>query len=464
MGVNAVADDIQKLLQKASGIFSEGGLESLRKASQDNSLDSLKALRKKVNTLSKFTENFETASKEEQQRLLNALHENDLFEEALNTTAGKRAVLDDIFPDYGIKNPKPPKGPRDLEEPTVSRNSNKNKNKDKWRRYDKNAEQWQKYDEDLAEYNQRINDYYDGVTSESDIKTYESRVKQQIETAQKNGELDFVTGSNKPPVEEPEFGEPINPNSDTYEPNFSMPGPNSSTPNAGAGQVFRPPGTYNGGNTSVATTEAIPMSEAEIKMRRKAQRQAILNRHAEERVKLQNQLSAFDESIRTAKTDMGLLKRTGMFFKELWTGQGESTKWLRGRNTRYDYYDKVGNLADEFFGSAGKGHTYNKWTNNFQSNAYNNLYEQFSSAYIAQGGKAGGIRGGMPSKNTMINDPKLMAKMISGDYFDNAGSKFDGISDWAKEHQLLVAGGIAAAGIGVGGLIASNNDKKNRGY
>lgn len=420
-------NDITKLLKKASGLFSESGFQKLEESVKDGTLESLSNLKNKVGALSNFKEKYFSANAEMKQKILNNISDNDLMDEIVNSVEGRRAILDDIMPNHGIEAPK---------KPSASRNSTKNKDKEAWARYDKN----------LEEYNTRINDYYDAAFSESTTK--QGQVDELVAKAEAQ---DTVT-------------------SGFDEPNFTILNPNSSSSNAGAGQseIVNPhlPSVVEN-NTSVSTGPS-PMSEAEAKMKEKARRQAAMRNHAKEREKLRNQLSAFDESIRTQKTDMSLLRRTGEFFKELWTGTGESSRWLRGRNTRKQYYDQIGNLADDLGKSIGinaSGHSYNRLTNNFRSNVYHEMHGIWSDGYIMAGGKAGGIRGGYVSEKSMTNDPNLMVKMFSGDY-GKAGKvekTLDGISEWTKEHQLIVAGGIAAAGIGVGGLLANSNNK-DRGY
>lgn len=114
---------------------------------------------------------------------------------------------------------------------------------------------------------------------------------------------------------------------------------------------------------------------------------------------------------------------------EMITGEGDdASKFLRGRKKRRTNYE----AAQEHFRITGEGNSQTP------SQYYHNL------------------------KKTKT--PKDIGDYSSLADWNSKKGPLDGsgISEWAKEHQLLVAGGIAAAGIGVGSLLSdSSND---RGY
>lgn len=212
------------------------------------------------------------------------------------------------------------------------------------------------------------------------------------------------------------------------------------------------------------------MSESERRMHAAAERQAKIKAAREKYTKgatdLRNQRDAFDETIRAQKQDMGMFGKIGAFFKELGSGEGESTKWIRGRKTRGNYNMKLNDLAfDNFSEFMPEGFqntaSYNFVTGKLKSSIFDSIYQGSTNRYIKNGGAGAGIVGGMPTRKQMIENPELMGEMISGEYFKpkpKSASGLDGIADWMKDHQLVVAGAIAGATIGGAMLINNSRD------
>lgn len=445
----SLSSNISDMISKAGKIFSKEGLEAINK-NNDGTLTFLNKLKKQYNALNDFKQNFVSADAATRRKIFKDTMDVDssLYNEMINSVEYKHSVLDEVIPNHGLIAPTAPSKPRGA---TNGKNKNSNNN------------QWTQYDKDYEEYVKNVNEYYEAALKEDSFKGEIDRINQDYLNntfPNTSGARDTVTSGGPEPLRGPEGNN-----------SWTSPNPDSSTPNAGAGQRdnINPdsipeqqlPDIYNPSNT-LPSTGNMPNIEISNETRKAFAIDKLKKTLQEKR----RQREVNDEIIRTEKGNKGFFGRLFSNIGDFITGNGESTKWMRGRNTRKAYYSSLNDAFNETIlrkdGFNGNStFSYNWFTGKFRSDGFDSVYQKAISDFAEIGGKGGRkIKGAMPSYKEMVDDPDKLAQMLSGKYFEQKGT-LDGITDWTKNHQLIVAGAIAAAGVGAGALLVNKDD---RGY